>query len=254
MLRRMGQTHSKLAPVELSKATDTANMATTHNSFSISLSVQKGEISLSTIRITTHLNGLACSSNNYPRGYVYQSAVWPEALREVQQVSVTIELGSQCASADRVAVNQIFAGLVNYLDAASKVEFLRIQLPDADRYQTTELLEIIQPVAILARQRIDVALKLVDVRAEVLDALVKARRSHSRSDDTIEQLYSKIRIAARAAARLNQAGLLAQTASLNHDMAGILTELDFVGPRFREKVEMATEKVDMVLARTMEGV
>lgn len=166
---------------------------------------------------------------------------------------MTIELGSQCASRNRIAMNHTFAGLINYLDAASKAESLRIQLLDAHRFTTPELLEIIQPAAILARCRPDVATKLVDISAELIDAAVQARRSHSRSDDTIEELYSRVRMAARAAGRLHLAGLHARIEKLNGDMAEVMAGVGFFGPGMRESVEVGVGKVDGVLAGLMDG-
>jgi hypothetical protein len=229
------------------------DMAPIHNEFTISLSVRKEKTSLPAVRVETVLDGLPLFSSDYPRGRVWQSAVWPEELREVQHVSVTIELGSQCATRDRIAMNHTFAGLINYLDAASKVESLRIQLLDAHRFMTSELLEIIQPAAILVRCRPDVATKLVDISAELIDAAVQSRRSHSRSDDTVEELYSRVRMAARTAGRLHLAGLHARVEKLNYDMAEIMAGVRFVGPGMRERVEVVSGKLDGVLAGLMDG-
>jgi hypothetical protein len=228
-------------------------MAALHSEFAIALSVRKDKTSLPAIRVETVLNGMPHFSSDYPRGRVWQSVIWPEQLREVKHVSVTIELGSQCASRDRIAMNHTFAGLINYLDAASRVESLRIQLLDAHNFTTTELLEVIQPAAILVRCRPDVATKIVDVSAELVDAAVQARRSHSRNDDTIEEVYSRVRIASRAAGRLHQAALHSRIEKLNHDMAEIMAEVGFVGPGIREKVEVAIGKLDVVLACLMDG-
>lgn len=228
-------------------------MAALHSEFAIALSVRKDKTSLPAIRVETVLNVMPHFSSDYPRGRVWQSAVWPEQLREVKHVSVTIELGSQCASRDRIAMNHTFAGLINYLDAASRVESLRIQLLDAHNFTTTELLEVIQPAAILVRCRPDVATKIVDVSAELVDAAVQARRSHSRNDDTIEEFYSRVRIASRAAGRLHQAALHSRIEKLNHDMAEIMAEVGFVGSGIREKVEVAIGKLDVVLACLMDG-
>lgn len=150
-------------------------------------------------------------------------------------------------------MNHTLAGLINCLDAASKVESLRIQLLDAHHFTVPELLEIIQPATILVRCRWEVATKIVDVSAELVDAALQAGRSHNRSDDTIEEFYSRVRIAARAAGRLHLAGLHAQIEKLNCDMAEIMAEVGFVGPGLREKVEVAIGKVDVVLACLMEG-
>ena len=228
-------------------------MATIYAEFAISLSVRKDKTSLPAIRVETALDGLPHFSSDFPRGRVWQSAVWPEQLREVQHVSVTIELGSQCASRDRIAMNHTFAGLINYLDAASSVESLRIQLLDAHNFTTAELLEVIQPATILVRCRPDVATKLVDISAELIDAAVQARRSHSRSDDTIEEFYSRVRMAARAAGRLHMATLNSRIEKLNHDMAKIMAEVGLVRPGIREKVEVAIGKLDVVLACLMDG-
>jgi len=151
-------------------------------------------------------------------------------------------------------MNHTFAGLINYLDAASKVKSLRIQLLDAHHFTTAEPLEIIQPATILVRCRPEVVTKIVDVSAGVVDAAVQARRSHSRSDDTIEELYSRVRIAARAAGRLHLAGLHARIEKLTCEMAEIMAEVGFVGPGVREKVEVAIGKMDVVLAGLMEGI
>ena len=96
-----------------------------------------------------------------------------------------------------------FGGPINYLDAASRVKSLRIQLLDAHNLTTTGILEVIQPATIMVRCRPDVATKLVDISTELIDAAVQARRSHSRSDDTIENFYSRVRIAARVTGRLH---------------------------------------------------
>ena len=149
-------------------------------------------------------------------------------------------------------MNHTFAGLTNYLDEASRVESLRVQLPDAFHFSTAELLEVIQPATILVRCRPDVATRLVDVSAELVEATVQVRRSHSRNDNTIEELYSKVRMIARAAGHLHLAGMHARIEALNHDMAEIMAEVGFVGPGSREKVEAANGKVCAVLARLME--
>lgn len=237
----------------VSSISENFGMAPINTECAVSLSVQKNKASLPTIQVKTTLNGQPYSSNDYPRGRVWQSAVWPEALREVQHISVTIELGSQCASRDRIAMNHTFAGLINFLDAVSKVQSLRIQLPDSHHLTTSELLDVIQPAAILVRCRPDVAVKLADISAELIDAAVQVRRSHSRSDDTIEELYSRVRMAARAAGRLHQAGLHARMEKLNGDMAEIMAAVGFVGPGIREKVKVAVGKLDVVLAGLLEG-
>ena len=247
------QTMALTTPLYMSTGVLDACMLPTKSDFTISLSVQKNGGSLPAVGVTTSLEGVAHSSNDYPRGRVWQSAVWPETLREVQHVSITIELGSQCASRDRLTMNHTFAGLTNYLDEASRVESLRVQLPDAFHFSTAELLEVIQPATILVRCRPDVATRLVDVSAELVEAAVQVRRSHSRNDDTVEQFYSKVRMAARAAGHLHLAGMHSRIEALNHDMAVIMAEVGFVGPGSREKVEAAVRKVDTVLARLMEG-
>jgi hypothetical protein len=104
-------------------------MAPIYTEFAISLSVRKEKTSLPAIRVETALDGLPLFSSDYPRGRVWQSAVWPEELREAQHVSVIIELGSQCATRDRIAMNHTFAGLINFLDVASKVTSLRNPAP-----------------------------------------------------------------------------------------------------------------------------
>jgi len=237
----------------MSAISDNVGMAPIHTEFAISLSVRKDTTSLPTIRAETALNGQAYFSNDYPRGRVWQSAVWPEELRQVQHVSVTIDLGPQCASRDRIAMNHTFAGLINFLDAASSVGSLRIQVPNAHHFTAAEVLEVIQPAAILVRCRPEVAIKLVDVSAQVADAAVQARRSHSRNDDTIEKFYSRVRVAARAAGRLHQAGLHARIEKLNCDMAEIMAEVGFVGVGIREKVESAIEELDVVLVLLLDG-
>ena len=112
---------------------------------------------------------------------------------------------------------------------------------------------MIQPATILVRCRPDIATKLVDISAELSDAAVQARRSHSRRDDTIEEFYSRVRIAARAAGRLHQAALHSLIEKLNHDMAEIMAEVGFVRPGIREKVEVTIGKLDVVLACLMDG-
>lgn len=228
-------------------------MAPINTECAVLLSAQKNKTSLPTIQVKTTLNGQPYSSNDCPRGRVWQSAVWPEQLREVQHISVTIELGSQCASRDRIVMNHTFAGLINFLDAVSKVQSLRIQLQDSHQFTTSELLQVIQPAKILVRCRPEVAVKLADISAELIDATVQIRRSHSRSDVTIEELYSRVRVAARAAGRLHQAGFHARIEKLNGVLAEIMAEVGFVGPGIREKVEVAIEKLDVVLGGLLEG-
>jgi hypothetical protein len=221
--------------------------------FAVTLSMRKDKTSRPTIRIETALNDLP-SSHDYPRGRVWQSAIWSEVIREVQHVSVTIELGSPNASRDRLAMNHTLAGLINYLDAASRVESLDIQLKSSRHFTTTELLQVIQPATILVRCRPDVAVKLIGMSEELVGAAVQARRSHSRDDDTVEQLYSKVRMVANAFGLFNLAGLSARLGDPNLDMSEIMAELEFVGPGSREKVEVAIGKVQGVLARLMEGI
>jgi hypothetical protein len=228
-------------------------MAALNVQLAIHMSLQRDKASRPAIRVETTMNDLPYSSNDYPRGRVWQSAMWPEAIRELQYISVTIELSSKSVSRDRLAMNHTLAGLVNYLDAASRVESLQIQLLVNRHFTTTELLDVIKPATILARCRPNVAIKLVGVSEELIGASVQARRSHSRDDDTTEQLYSKVRMVMNAAGHMHLAAMHTRLESLNLDMAEVMAELGFVGPGNREKVEVAMMKVDGVLARLMEG-
>jgi hypothetical protein len=230
-------------------------MAALNVQLAIHMSLQRDKASRPAIRVETTMNDLPYSSNDYPRGRVWQSAMWPEAIRELQYISVTIEPSSKSVSRDRLAMNHTLAGLVNYLDAASRVESLQIQLLVNRHFTTTELLDVIKPATILARCRPNVAIELVGVSEELIGASVQvqARRSYSRDDDTIEQLYSKVRMVINAAGRMYLAAMHTRLESLNLDRAEVMAELGFVGPGNRETVEVATLKVDGVLARLMEG-
>lgn len=223
-----------------------------HDKFTATLTVRNGDPATPTIHVKTFLENLAYSTNDYPRARVYQSAVWPEALRETKHVSVAIGLGNQSALEDRIAMNHTLTGLMTYLDAASKIKSLNIRLLDGHHHRKAELVETLQPVTIWVRCRSEVAVKLVDIAGEVKDVLVQVGRSHSRSDETIERLYGAVRMAARAAGQLNQAGRLTRIAGLNHEMAKIMTDVGFVGSTSRMEVELATEQLEVVLACLIE--
>lgn len=236
----------------MSETTGIATPVPTYNQFTATLSVRNEQRATPKIYVKTSLDDLDYSMNEYPRGRGYQSAVWPEALREAEHVSVTIELGSQCALTDRIAMNQTLAGLMTYLDALSPVATIQVRLLDGYRFEKTELVEVLKPIAIWARNRQDIPIKLTDCTEELQSALVDVRRLHSRSDDTIERLYSVVRMSARTAARLNEVRLLAEIADLNQEMGRIMADVGFLGTTSRARVELAIEEVETVLAQLKE--
>ena len=244
-------------PTNMSANPGTADNAFGHRKATITLSVHKQKDSEPAIRIKTFLDSAPYTTNNYPHNRVYQSTVWPEDLRLVQRVSLAIVLGDDhCTLADRKAMNNILAGLLNFLDGASAVEFLRIQLLDGHNLETAELVEVLQPLAIYARRMPDVPVKLVSISADLNNALLELRRSHSRSDDAVERFYSAARTAARSGARFHEAGLESRLLGLNRKIEIIMADIGFVepGPVCSERLEAGIRRVQGVLELLLAGV
>lgn len=187
----------------MSGTQDTADDDSGHRRITITLSVLKRQSSDPIIHIRTFLDNAPYTTNEYPSNRVYQSTVWPEELRLVQHASVAIVLGDHCTLADRIAMNHTLAGLLTFLDAASKMETLQIQPLDGHNLELADLVEVLQPVAIWSRHLPNVGLKLTNASPDLIDALLQSRRSLSRAEDSVDRLYSSIRTAARAAGRLN---------------------------------------------------
>lgn len=239
---------------KMSETQDVADDASGHRKITITLSVLKRKCSDPVIHIRTFLDSVPYTTNEYLSNRVYQSTVWPEELRLVQRVSVAIALGDHCSLADRVAMNQTLAGLLTFLDPASKIDSLRIQPLDSHNIKLADLVEVLQPVAIWSRRMPEVAQSLTNASEELVNALLQSRRSLSRTDDSIERLYSSIRTAARAAARLHQAGLHSRILGLNRKLARIMADVGFIEPAGSARAEDAVKRMHVVLAKLLDGV
>lgn len=108
---QMGQRHSleacELPPVKLTNSPDMAhssNKPSVQARFILTLSMKGARTSAALIHIKTFVNSTFFSSSEYPLGYVSQSTVWPEPLREVENVSVGIELGDRSDKPSQLAM------------------------------------------------------------------------------------------------------------------------------------------------------
>lgn len=244
-------------PTNMSSNPRTPESTSANRKVTITLSVHKQNASEPTIQVKTFFDNAPCTTNNYPINRTYQSTAWPGDLRLVQRASIALALGPHSTPADRIAMNQTLAGLLNFIDAASEIKFLQIQpLNDNNNLTTEELLEVVQPLTMWARRMPDVAVKLVNVSALLTDLLLQMRRSHSRSDDAVERFYSAVRIAARAGAWLHQAGLDSRLLGLNRKFEIIMAELGFVGPGpdSSARLEAGTRRAQGVLELILDGV
>lgn len=255
----MGQRHS-LEACEPPQLANTPNMAHASNKqaaqarFLITLSVRGARTSTAKIHIKTFVNTTFFSSSEHLLGHVYQSTAWPEPLREVEHVTVAVELGGRSDKPSQLAMNHTLAGLLFFLDAASSIKTLRLKLDSGHTLLSDDLLEVFQPVAILQRRMQDVDIKLSDISSDISKKIDQTRIFVSRNDDTEERLFSLLRTAARANVRLNSAGMVLPAKNLEHETSGVLKKMGFVGPGHAKEAEAAVQEVEKLLERLIETI
>jgi hypothetical protein len=106
--------------------------------------------------------------------------------------------------ADRTAMNHAFAGLLAFVDKESKVETLQFRVLDDPRFSRTELVDVLQPAGMWDRNMPKVVVEHFGASRDVQDAIVRARRLHNPNDEAVDELYSVVRMAARAVKQLHE--------------------------------------------------
>jgi hypothetical protein len=224
------------------------------NRFIINLSVRHANTANPRVHVKTTRNLIVHSNDYHPQDHVYQSAVYYEILRYTPHISVTIELGRHCALADRIAMNHTLAGLLTFQDEEADVETLQFRVLDGHRFTTAELVEVLQPVAMWIGKMPNVGVRHFGPLAELHHALVRARRSHSPSDDSVCEFYSVVRMAARTAWQLREEwGLPGLLQGLNREMAEIMADVRFVSPGKSAEPDIAAEKARVVLGKLLKA-
>lgn len=257
----MSQRHSlEACEPPLVKLANTSDMAHASNKQAaqarllITLSVRGARTSTAKIHIKTFVNTTFFSSSEHPLRYVYQSTAWPEPLREVEHVTVAVELGGRSDKPSQLAMNHTIAGLLFFLDAASCIKTLRLKLDSGHTLLSDDLLEVFQPVAILNRRMQDVDFKLSDISSEISKRIDQRRILVSRNDDTEERLFSLLRTAARATVRLNRTGMVTPAKNLEYEIHKVLKKMGFVGPGRAKGAGAAVQDVEKLLERLMETI
>lgn len=160
----------------------------------------------------------------------------------------------QIRQAQPIGYDHALAGLLFFLDAASSVKTLRVQLLSGHTLLSDDLLEVFQPVAILNRRMSDVDMNLSDISSEISKRIDQKKIFVSRNDDTEERLFSLLRTAARATVRLNRAGMVRPPKNLEYEMSGVLKKMGFVGPGHAKEAGAAVQDVEKLLERLMDTI
>jgi hypothetical protein len=221
--------------------------------FIIKLSVRKANSANPMVHVKAIHNKVVYSNIEYPRDHVYQSTVHDEVLRNTAHISVTIELNRHCTLPDRIAMNHTFAGLLAFVDKASQVKTLQFRVLKDHRFTLNELLEVLQPAGMWMRNMPGVGVKHFSASADLTNAIGRARRSHNPDDDTVDELYSVVRMAARAAKKLHELGLPAWAEGLEDEMAEIMAGVGLISPGKSAEADFAAQKVKVVLGKVLKG-
>lgn len=223
--------------------------------FTITLSAQGVRTPTANIHIKIEIDNTLFSSKEYLLADVYQSTVWPEALRETQGISVQIAPGDRPDKPSRLALNHTFAGLLMFLDAASETKIFQLRLLDGHTLLKNEINEVLRPVAFWCRRTKGfVDSDTQDMAEAIKDRLKRQTTLVSRSDDSIDRLYSAVRMVVRATARLDHAGMSKQAVEFRDEMVICLKNMDFVEPGCAVQAEEAIQEVEKLLSRLMEMV
>jgi hypothetical protein len=237
----------------ISKLTVAFGTVNDRDRFIITLSVRKANTANPKVHVKTIHNKVIHSNIEYPQDHVYQSTVYPGILRNTAHISVTIELNRHCTLLDRIAMNHAFTGLLAFVDKASQVKTLQFRVLHDHRFTLNELLEVLQPAGMWIRNMPDVSVKHFGASADLPNAIVRARRSHNPDDDTVDELYSVVRMAARAAEKLHELGLPARAQGLEGEMAEIMAGVGLASPGKSAEADFAAEKVRVVLGKVLKG-
>lgn len=184
-----------------------------HVHFRVKLSVEHDRLLEDQIHVKTFSGDHLVRSKAYQPKSTYMSSVWLLSSRKFRCVSIAINLDGPKTRPCQMALNHVLAGLLLYLDAASDITKLNLRLLGKRDVDTSLLQDILHPVCIWGRRMPDVKIGLINLPSDVRSTLI-SRIEHiprTRDDEAVESLFSAVRIAARATARLEQKGWSALT-------------------------------------------
>lgn len=209
--------------------------------FRVKLSVERDNLLGNQIHVKTFAGDHLVRSKAYQPDSVYTSSVWPLSLGKFRYISIAVKLEGAPTRPCQMALNHALAGLLLYLDAASDITNLNLRLLGKRDVDTSLLQDILHPVCIWGRRMPDVKIGLINLPSDVRSTLISRIECipRTRDDEAVESLFSAIRIAARATARLEQKGCSALTLmDMRQGMAEIIDKVGVIasGCKLRARV------------------
>lgn len=223
------------------------------NHFRVALSVSPSSGSSPKIRVRTFLATLPYRVTLYQRGCIYQSSTWVEALRKARFVSVAIAMNDMSLELNRLAINHCLSGLTSFLDPASEVRKMRLRVTGRFSNDDAQLQQMLQPVSMWKRCNPGAGIHLLGLPSEVRSNLLAASEmAHTSADESIERLFSYVRMAARVSVRLEMDKSLHKVSALNDDMVKALTKVGLVGFGSQVKAERGIMEVKELIRKVLE--
>lgn len=222
--------------------------------FRVKLSVERDGSPGDQIRVKTFAGDHLVRAKTYQPKSVYMSSVWPLSLRKFHRVSIAIKLEGAPTRPYQMALNHVLAGLLMYLDAASDITNLNLRLLGKKGVDTSVLQDILHPVCIWGRRMPDVKIGLINLPSDVRSTLISRIEHIPRTpdDEAVESLFSAIRIAARATARLEHKGWSTLTLlDMRQGTAEIIDKVGVIAPGCKLRARVGDREVIELLRQLL---
>lgn len=223
--------------------------------FRVRLSVSGGDTPSPHIHVKTLFDDEHDKEISHKRDLAYRSSAWYAALRKFRCVSIAIKLDEKSLAPNHHALNHALAGLLCYIDAASEITDLHLRVLGDPGCHAPDLEDILHPVCVWGRRMAGVRIRLIHLSPELRLKLLARIAYIPRTDDdqAVEQLFSGVRMAARAAIRLQRGNSIGDASSLDRGMAGILDEVGFIMPGCKVRAQKGISAVKKLLKQILEG-
>jgi len=227
------------------------------NEFGVGLAVNHERRGSPRVRLQVLVNGQMEMQETYAREHAYRPfIVWPQSLRKVHTLTLSIDLGRTPLDLTKRALNHTLLGLLTFMDALSSIKTLEVALSDHSTVPNQELMKILWPLAAFGRRMPECQVILKGCHKDVQTALDNSISGHSKrthgKDLAVEQLSSTIRMTARAVARLKDASYHTSVTNIDGQVLNALTAVGFVDGRHWERLGVADEKVKEMLKGVVE--
>lgn len=217
------------------------------NTFAVKLSIGKEHPSPRLHRQIV-LGGEQRDYRSCPRGHVFRSFVWPEALRKARKVTVQVKVRNTSLKLNRLAIHHALLGLFLFLDAASSIRHLTFALLDKREIDAGHLTQTFWPLVVFGTCTPGREIKLRNVSSQITRVLDRAcRRSHGALEQDLKNFGSLVRMVARMVQRLNDASRWRDNDDLTLKAIQCLAELGHVEEGKSQEVGHAVQRLQDII-------